>query len=234
MAVTRSDWKDTPMNKKMAAAGLTAGLVAGIGAGAVLQASGSAGAASWSVQATDDTTDSTDDSTTTDDSTATDDSTTDHPDFDTRLQEVLQPLIDDGTLTQAQVDAVIETLAAARPEGGFGGPGHHRGGFALTVVAETIGITEDDVLAGLQSGQTLAEIAEANGSSADAVIQAILADMTERAAAKVAAGEITQAEADEFLANATERVTDMVNNGGPRHGDDDDADATEDSTDTGS
>ena len=143
---------------------------------------------------------------------------TDRPDFGTRLGEVLQPLIDDDTLTQAQVDAVIDTLEAARPEGEPGGRGHHRRGIALTVVADTIGITEEEVRDGLRSGQTLAEIAEANGSSADAVIRAILAEMTERAAERVAAGEITQEEADEHLADAAERVTDMVNNGRPgRH-----------------
>ena len=223
------------MNKKMAAAGLTAGLVAGIGAGAVLEASGSAGASSWAVQATDDTTDTS--VTDTSDTDTSDDTTDDavRPDYATHLQEALQPLIDDGTLTQAQVDAVIAALEAARPEGGFGGPGHHgRGpGVALSVVAETIGITEDEVREGLQSGQTLAEIAVANGSSAQAVIDAIIAEMTARSAEKVAAGEITQAQADEFLANATERVTDMVNNGGPGRPGDDTDDST-DSTDTGS
>ena len=106
------------MNKKLTAAGLAAGLLAGTGAGLILELSGSANAASSvvAVAGTDDTgTESTD---------GTGDTGTDaaRPDPAERLTEVLQPLVDDGTLTPAQLDAVISALEAAGPMG-HGGAG---------------------------------------------------------------------------------------------------------------
>ena len=148
------------------------------------------------------------------------------PDQSARLQEVLKPLVDDGTLSQAQADTVVETLAAAGPMGGgHGGRGGARG---LGIVATTLGMTEAEVRDAISNGQTLAQLAEAKGSSGQALIDAILAELKAHLDEEVAAGEHTQAEADAKLAEATTRVTELVNNtdaallagpGGPRrHG----------------
>ena len=88
------------MNKKMAAAGLAAGLVAGTGAGFILQLTGSAGAAGTSLSATDPVDESAD---------------SERPVRPERLLDVLQPLGEAGTLTQAQLDSAIEPLVAAGP-----------------------------------------------------------------------------------------------------------------------
>ncbi len=185
------------MNKKMVTAGLAAGLLAGTGAGLILQMSGSAGATGTSISA------STVDGDTSDTATET-------ADRSSRLQEVLKPLVDDQTLTQAQADSVVETLVAAGPMGG--GRGGHRGGPGLSVVATTLGMTETEVRDAISNGQTLAQLAEAKGSSAQALIDAILAEHKAHLDEEVAAGEHTQAEADAKLAEATTRVTDFVNN----------------------
>ncbi len=200
------------MNKKLTAVGLTAGLIAGAGAGLILEMSGSAGASSQSAAVVEPIGD---DAVTAD---------ADRPDPTERLQEVLQPLVEDGTITQAQADAVIEALQAARPEGGQGGPGgpgrpggQGRGpGFA--VVAETLGLTEDEVREAISTGQTLAQLAEANGSSAAELVDAILADIKSHMDEKVAAGDLTQEEADTRLAEAETRVTEFVNNTKPPKG----------------
>ncbi len=197
------------MNKKMVTAGLAAGLLAGTGAGLILQMSGSAGAAGSAITATTDPTDTATE-------TATD-SATDAAraaDQSTRLQEVLKALVDDGTLTQAQADSVVETLVAAGPMGGdHGGRGGPRsGGPGLSVVATTLGMTEAEVRDAISNGQTLAQLAEAKGSSAQALIDAILAEHKAHLDDEVATGEHTQAEADAKLAEATTRVTDFVNN----------------------
>lgn len=194
------------MNKKMVTAGLAAGLLAGTGAGLVLQMSGSAGAAGSSAVtiASDDTTD---DAARQADRTA-------------RLQEVLQPLVDDGTLTQDQLDKVVTTLEAAGPMGGEHG-GRGPGGRGLATVAETLGMTEAEVKDAISNGQTLAQLAEAKGLTGQALIDALLADVQTHLDEEVASGEHTQEEADAKLAEVTARITEFVNNtgSGPMGGD---------------
>lgn len=208
------------MNKKLTALGLSAGLLAGAGAGFLLEMSGSAGAASNSatvvtVAATDDTTANSDTTAADDAATVDADKAADHA---ARLQAALQPLVDDGSLTQEQVDKVITALEAAGPMGGgHGGPGRGMGRH-LDAAAAVIGVTTDELQTALQGGQTLAEVAVANGSTAQAVIDALVAELQAHLDEEVASGEHTQEEADARLAEATTRITDMVNNGAPAGG----------------
>ena len=205
------------MNKKMATAGLAAGLLAGTGAGLILQMSGSAGASGVVISAVTEPVE-----TTTDTATESADDATRAADRSARLQEVLKPLVDDATITQAQADSVVTALAAAGPMGdgqrGHGGHGGRSGrggrgsGAGLSVVATTLGMTEAEVREAISGGQTLAQLAEAKGSTGQAVIDAILAERKAHLDEEVAAGEHTQAEADAKLAEATTRVTEMVNN----------------------
>ena len=132
-----------------------------------------------------------------------------------------------GTLTQAQADAVAEALEAARPERPFGGGKHWRGGpgglgfgrIGLDAAAEVIGIEEDDLRDALRDGTTLAELAEQNGVAVQAVIDALVAEASERIDNLVEDGRLDAAEADERLAEATERITTLVNEGFPDKGD---------------
>jgi polyhydroxyalkanoate synthesis regulator phasin len=219
------------MNKKLAGTGLAIGLVAGAGAGLILELSGAVGAASSNVTAVvGDSTDSTTPDATTPDATtpASGDTTTPvHADPSTKLGEVLKPLVDDGTITQDQADKVIAAIVAARPAGGpdgghrgpggFGGPGGLIGK-GLDVVATTLGITNDEVLTALKNGQTLADLAVANGKTGQDVIDAIVAEATTRINTAVTDGKLTQAQADKAIAEVTTFTTDFVNNGGPAFG----------------
>lgn len=196
------------MNKKLTAVGLTAGLIAGAGAGLILEMSGSAGAASQTAAVVEPNEDQ-----------PVAGSEGERPDPTERLQEVLQPLVDDGTITQAQADAVIEALQAANPKGGPGGPGRQGGrGPGFAVVAETLGLTEEEVRQAVIDGQTLAELAAANGSSAEELVDALLADIKSHMDEKVAAGDLTQEEADAKYAEAQERTAEFVNNTKPPMG----------------
>jgi len=222
------------MNKKLAGTGLAIGLVAGAGAGLILELAGNAGAASGTVavsavgDSTPDTTGPTD-STATTGTTDTSGGTTDatRPDPGTKLQEVLKPLVDDGTITQDQADKVIAAIVAARPaDGPHRGPfGGHRGpgdliGEGLDTVATTLGITTAEVRTALESGQTLADLAVSKGKTAQDVIDAIVADAKTHLDTAVTDGKITQAQADKLLTELTPRVTDLVNNGFPAIGPD--------------
>jgi hypothetical protein len=125
------------------------------------------------------------------------------------MSDALAELVTAGTITQSQADAVTTALAAARPEGG---PGHGRGGGpGLTVAAEALGIEASDLRTELQSGKTIAEIASANDVDLQTVIDAIVTSEKAHLAEAVTEGRLTQAEADERAANATDRATNMVN-----------------------
>jgi hypothetical protein len=208
------------MKRKLAGTGLAIGLIAGAGAGLIMEMSGSAGAAGKSIAAS---VAATGDTVPADAVPAAAGDDSQRPDPSTHLQDVLKPLVADGTITQAQADKVIAALVAAHPDGdgpmgghrGMGGPMGRRAGADLDIVATTLGITADEVRTALKGGQTLADLAVSKGKTAQAVIDAIVADATKHITAEVTAGTLTQAEADKRLADLTTRVTDFVNNGVP-------------------
>ena len=118
------------------------------------------------------------------------------PDKATMLKARLQTLVDDGTLTSSQLDAVAAALEAARPMGG-GHEGRGHGGDRgekrqemLTAAADAIGITAAELKTAIEGGQTIAQVAEANGKSVQSVIDALVAQAT---------------------TDLTQRITDMVN-----------------------
>ena len=136
------------------------------------------------------------------------------------FDSALDGLVDDGTITQAQADAVADALQEARPERPDFGPPGPGGWFAVGVAvldeaADAIGIEEDELLTALRDGQTIAEVAESEGVDSKTVIDALVAATRERLDEAVADGRIEQQDADERLADATERITEFVNEGAP-------------------
>jgi len=240
-------------NRKLAGVGLAAGLLAGGAAGFVLQSSGSASAGPSVVAVTDSTTPAAPPAASTDPSAPLPVSAEDRQAARVaRITEVLKALVDDGTLTQAQADKVAETLAASMPDRGPGGPGGrggrghrgpggpgHRGFQNLEVAAGAIGITVDELRTEVIAGKTIAQVAEANGKTAQNVIDALVAEAKTMLDARVTDGTITQADADTRLTEITTRITDGVYStrpafNQPDHHDDDDAPvgSTEATTDT--
>ena len=129
------------------------------------------------------------------------DATGARPDKATMLKARLQTLVDDGTLTSSQLGAVVTALEAARPMGGGqeggGHDGQNHGGARgekrqerLTTAAEAIGITAEELKTAIEGGQTIAQVAEANGKTVQSVIDALVAQAT---------------------TDLTQRITDMVN-----------------------
>lgn len=133
---------------------------------------------------------------------------------DSGLAEVLDGLVTDGTLTVEQRDSVESALREARPQfgdrDGIGRRGHGRG-FAGGQVLGELGIDRDAVQEGLADGLTLGEIADANGSSAAALTDALVTQMSERLDNAVTNGRIDEATAAEKQAEIEQRVEDMVN-----------------------
>ena len=183
------------MRKKLAALGLTAGLLGGGAAGFMLGTPVVSGAETASS------------------ATATATAADGAPAPDDWMASALAPLVTDGTITQAQADAVTAALQAARP-----GPGMRVGHLIadLDTAAQAIGIDTDALHDALQEGQTLAEVAQANGVDPQAVVDAMVAAARSRITEDVSAGRLSQDEADRLLADIESRITDLVNGVAPQ------------------
>lgn len=96
---------------------------------------------------------------------------------------------------------------------GPGGPGRHGGMQAedQQLVAAAIGITTAQLQTELQSGKTIAQVAQAHGVSVDAVISKWVASENQEIDQRLAAGQVTQAQADQMKTATQQRVTDEVN-----------------------
>ena len=105
---------------------------------------------------------------------------------------VLDDLVANGTITQEQADAIVGAAEARRQQGredgepgmgrgGAHGPGRPGGrGASLETAAGAIGISVEDLRTQLRDGQSLAAIAEANGVSTEALVDALTAEARER------------------------------------------------------
>lgn len=145
-----------------------------------------------------------------------------------RVTSALAGLVTEGTLTQQQADAVATTLGSANLGRGPGRPGGHHGpgggGRHLSAAATALGMTAADLRTALAGGQTLAQVAQDEGVAVEVLVDALVEAEKARVARAVTDGRLTQAEADERLADVTERVTERVNTARParlqhRHGD---------------
>lgn len=146
----------------------------------------------------------------------------DEADRGVHLREALQALVDDGTITAEQADAVAEHLVANAPRhggpggdegpGGRGGPGRRGGpGFDGEVVAEVLGIDVETLREAAVSGQSIADLAEANGVDPQTVIDALVAEAQGHLDLAVESGRLSEDEAAAKAAELTERITARVN-----------------------
>ncbi|MGB0389559.1 MAG: hypothetical protein ACPGWR_32465, partial [Ardenticatenaceae bacterium] len=140
-----------------------------------------------------------------------------------QMSEKLAEKVANGDLTQEEAD---ERLAQARERvnerltqpfdgEGFGGrPGRHgkRGHFRgmIETVTQQLGMSGEELRAELEAGNSIADVAAAQGVALESIEDAILSQMSEKLAEKVANGDLTQEEADERLAQARERVNERL------------------------
>lgn len=127
-----------------------------------------------------------------------------------------------GTLTQAQADALKARIAAGDTgalwggRGGPGGRGPGRGAHGelgrvmVEAAASKLGITVEELHTQLRSGQTLAQIATANNTTEQAVVDAALAAAKTKLGEAVTAGTLTQAQADAIYADLEQRGADLL------------------------
>jgi hypothetical protein len=111
----------------------------------------------------------------------------------------------------AGTGAAIASGSGGGPPGGGPPPG-------AAAIAGYLGLTSTQIQTDLKGGQTLAQIAVAQGKTAAGLEAAIVADAKTHLDADVASGKLTAAQETSMLADLSSHVDDMVNSTGPPAG----------------
>lgn len=135
--------------------------------------------------------------------------------------------VQQGTLTQAQADALKARVQAGELAALWGGRGKHGGGprvagvqqAMLDAAARTLTLTTDELVTQLRSGQTVAQLAQAHNTTEQAVIDAALAAAKTQLDQAVANSTLTQAQADTIYAELQQRGAQLLTaRGGKQRG----------------
>ena len=108
--------------------------------------------------------------------------------------------------------------ASGEGEGQHGprGKGNHEE--VQGVIADTLGISTEELQSELESGKAVAQLAEEKGVSIDTVVDAVLAKINESIDQAVADGDLDAEKAEEIKANAPDRVRERLESGCPERG----------------
>jgi hypothetical protein len=124
-----------------------------------------------------------------------------------------------GTASPAAAPVAGSYISAGSGTKPTDGPGHGGRHHDLADAAAYLGLTEAQLTTALSGGKTLAQVADAtSGKSASGLIDALVAAEKTEIAADVKAGRLTQAQADERLANLRAHETAEVNGTFRGHG----------------
>lgn len=99
-------------------------------------------------------------------------------------------------------------------------PRHQGAGGPLATVASLLGTTVAEMKESWRAGTSIAAQAEAGGVPLATIIDALVAERSQRLSELVKRGRLTQAQADQRLAEASERMTAMLERStasGPMH-----------------
>ena len=119
-------------------------------------------------------------------------------------------------VTGAQQSDDSTTTTEAPDQGGR----LHRKGFhfGLEAAATALGVSAEDLRSELEDGKTIADVAGEKGVDVQAVIDAMVADATERIDQRVSDGDLDADRAAELKEDLPQRITDLVNGEGPGFG----------------
>lgn len=128
-------------------------------------------------------------------------------------------------ITAVAVAIAVMSVIAARPGGDRDGEGRRGHDNDCAQMAELVGVSDCAALkAAMADGQSLAEVAAANGVERQAVIDGIVAAIGAELDEAVADGKLTEAQADEYRGEIAEKVAAWVyrspderHSGGDRH-----------------
>jgi hypothetical protein len=136
------------------------------------------------------------------------------------LEDRVDAAVAAGKLTKAEGDALkarIESGGLPLFFGGLHGPGGRHLAKELHAAAAYLGLTAAQVRTDLESGKTLAQIAQAEGKSVPGLVDALVAAARKDLDAAVATGRLTKAQEQSILSRLKQRITDRVNGVAPEH-----------------
>ena len=118
---------------------------------------------------------------------------------------------------QPPIDGVCPYGGACDGYGyGMGGYGYH--GSLPAILADALGLSVDELFAALSNGQSIADLAAAQGLELGDLVQVLVAPRVERIQQAVEAGSLTQEQADELIAEMTEHMLWRLENLGLGYG----------------
>ena len=133
------------------------------------------------------------------------------------LSDRIDAAVAAGRVTKAEGDALkarIQSNDFPIFGGHRGGSGRHEFLGRLDSAAVYIGITEAQLRTELESGKSLAQVAQAHGKSVDGLIGALVGAAKEKLDQAVSAGRLTKAQETEMLGVLKDRITSIVNGTG--------------------
>ena len=114
------------------------------------------------------------------------------------------------SLLVVSTSAFAQVPAAGGPGGGGRGMGGGMGGpqnSLVAIAAQVLGLDQTDLVATLNSGKTIADVAKEKGVALDKIVDAFVAARKVAMDQAVTSGRMTQAQADAMLATMRTNVT---------------------------
>lgn len=126
--------------------------------------------------------------------------------------DMLDEALAEGKTTQEQADKIRQRIKDSQGLGfGLRGWRLRALGGIVSSVAETLDMTPREIVQELEDGQSLAEIGEAKGVSADTLKSTILTAAQDKLDQAVADGKLTQEQADKITARLTDNIDKILN-----------------------
>ncbi len=128
-----------------------------------------------------------------------------------------------GKITQQQADAAKQKIANGNGLNAFTRffRGRDRRMDMMAIgswqdIAKALNMTPQDLKSQIQSGQTLQQIIKSKNMTVSDVVNSVAAQVTTKLDAKVQSGKMTSDQETTIINNLKTRLTNMINNGGPK------------------
>jgi polyhydroxyalkanoate synthesis regulator phasin len=145
------------------------------------------------------------------------------------IEDQVDAAVKAGEITQQQGDAIKSRIESGDypifggglgfgPGLGFGRHGLGLFGDKLATAASYLGISESQLKSDLQSGKTLAQVANDQGKSVDGLVSTLVDAEKKQIEQAVTAGKLTRSQADKLESTLQQQITDLVNGTRPAPG----------------